>query len=149
MRTKFFAVFSVLMVFAMLAVSCGPKAGPAAAASAAKSKDPTTWVEATFGEPETLDASYDYETSGMEINQNVLDNLIFYKKDSAVEFVPMLATEVPSAENGGISADGKTYTFKIRTGVTFHDGTAMTPDDVAFTFVRNILAGGTNSHRSG
>jgi peptide/nickel transport system substrate-binding protein len=129
----------------MLAVSCGPKAVPAAAASAAKSKDPTTWVEATFGEPETLEASYDYETSGMEINQNVLDNLIFYKKDSAVEFVPMLATEVPSVENGGISADGKTYTFKIRTGVTFHDGTAMTPDDVAFTFTRNILAGGTNS----
>jgi peptide/nickel transport system substrate-binding protein len=143
MRSKYFAVFSIFTVFALLAVSCGPSAAPAA--SAAKSKDPTTWVEVTFGEPETLDPSLTYETAGGEINQNVLDNLVFFKKDSAVDFVPMIATEVPSAENGGISADGKTYTFKIRQGVTFHDGTPMTVEDVAFTFWRNILAGGTSS----
>ena len=143
MRSKYFAVFSIFTVFALLAVSCGPSAAPAA--SAAKSKDPTTWVEATFGEPETLDPSLTYETAGGEILQNVLDNLVFFKKDSAVEFVPMIATEVPSVENGGISADGKTYTFKIRQGVTFHDGTPMTVEDVAFTFWRNILAGGTSS----
>ena len=143
MRSKYFAVFSIFTVFALLAVSCGPTAAPAA--SAAASKDPTTWVEVTFGEPETLDPSLTYETSGGEILQNVLDNLVFFKKDSAVEFVPMIATEVPTAENGGISADGKTYTFKIRQGVTFHDGTPMTIEDVAFTFWRNILAGGTSS----
>ncbi len=147
MRSKYFAVFSIFTVFALLAVSCGPAAAPAAAPSgeAAKSKDPTTWVEATFGEPETLDPSLTYETSGGEILQNTLDNLVFFKKDSAVEFIPMIATEVPSLENGGISEDGKTYTFKIREGVTFHDGTPMTTEDVAFTFWRNILAGGTSS----
>jgi peptide/nickel transport system substrate-binding protein len=143
MRSKYFAVFSIFTVFALLAVSCGPSAAPAA--SAAKSKDPTTWVEVTHGEPETLDPSLTYETAGGEILQNTLDNLIFFKKDSAVEFVPLIATEVPSVENGGISADGKSVTFKIRQGVTFHDGTPMTIEDVAFTFWRNILAGGTNS----
>jgi len=94
MRSKLFAVFSIFTVFAFLAVSCGPSAAPAAA-TAGKSKDPTTWTEATFGEPETLDPSLTYETSGGEILQNVLDNLIFYKKDSAVDFIPMIATEVP------------------------------------------------------
>ena len=78
MRSKYFAVFSIFTVFALLAVSCGPTAAPAA--SAAASKDPTTWVEVTFGEPETLDPSLTYETSGGEINQNVLDNLVFFKK---------------------------------------------------------------------
>jgi peptide/nickel transport system substrate-binding protein len=102
-------------------------------------------VETTFGEPQTLDPSLTYETAGGEILQNTMDTLIFFEKDSAVEFVPFLATEVPSVENGGVSADGRTVTFKIRDGVVFHDGTPMTVNDVAFTFQRNILAGGTSS----
>ena len=148
MRSKILVLISVLTVFAMLAVSCGPSASTSTtggAASAVTSKDPTTWVETTFGEPETLDPSLTYETGGGEILQNVLDNLIFFKKDSAVEFVPMIATEIPTEDNGGITEDGKVFTFKIRDGVKFHDGSDMTVNDVAFTFVRNILAGGTAS----
>jgi ABC-type transport system substrate-binding protein len=146
MRSKIFVLISVLAVFAMIAVSCGPSAETTTGAAAATtSKDPTTWVETTFGEPETLDPSLTYETAGGEILQNVLDNLVFFKKDSAVDFVPMIATEIPTKENGGISEDGTTFTFKIRDGVKFHDGSAMTVNDVAFTFWRNILAGGTAS----
>ena len=158
MRSKFFAVFSVVVIFAMFAVACGPAAAPAAEgeaapaaeeaaapAAAATSKDPTTWVELSIGDPETLDPSLTYETGGGEIIQNTLDNLIFFDKDSAVDFVPWIATEVPTVENGGIVDDGATYVFKIREGVKFHDGTPMTVNDVAFTFVRNLLAGGTNS----
>ena len=46
----------------------------------------------------------------------------------------MLATEIPTVANGGISADGMTYTFKIRQGVKFHNGDPLTPHDVAFYF---------------
>jgi peptide/nickel transport system substrate-binding protein len=155
MRSKILVLISVLTVFAMLAVSCGPSAsapadttttsGGSAAAAEVTSKDPATWVETTFGEPETLDPSLTYETGGGEILQNVLDNLVFFKKDSAVEFVPMIATEIPTEDNGGITDGGKVFTFKIRDGVKFHDGSDMTVNDVAFTFVRNILAGGTAS----
>jgi len=109
-----------------------PTAGPAAI----KSKDPTTFVWETFGDPQTLDPALDYETAGGTIVQNVYDTLVFYNRENPIEFTPQLATEVPTKENGGISADGKTYTFKIRTGVKFHDGSDMKPSDVAYSFQR-------------
>jgi len=104
-----------------------------------KSKDPTTYVVATFGEPETLDPALAYETAGGEILQNVYEGLIFYKKDSAMEFIPQLATDWK------ISDDGKTYTFTIRQGVKFHEGGDLTPEDVAYSFQRGLLQGGTHS----
>lgn len=110
-----------------------------------KSKDPTTFVNETFGEPDTLDPSLDYETAGSEIIQNTYDTLIWYNKDNVHELVPWLATEVPSASNGGISSDGLTYTFKLRQGVKFHNGDPLTASDVAFTFTRGLLMGGTSS----
>lgn len=41
-----------------------------------------------------------------------------------------LATGVPSLANGGISADGRTYTYHLRRGVRWHDGAAFTSADV-------------------
>jgi peptide/nickel transport system substrate-binding protein len=109
------------------------------------SADPTTFVTAAFGEPETLDPALDYESAGIAEILQIYDTLIYYNKDKATEFIPQLALEVPSVENGGISADGLTVTFNIRPGVKFHDGSDMTVDDVAFTFQRGILQGGTFS----
>jgi peptide/nickel transport system substrate-binding protein len=110
-----------------------------------KSADPTTWVQATFGDPDTLDPAFDYETAGAQIIQNVYDTLIFFEKENPNAFVPQLAEEVPSLENGGISEDGMTYTFKIRQGVKFHNGADMTPSDVAFSILRGVMQGGYDS----
>jgi peptide/nickel transport system substrate-binding protein len=110
-----------------------------------KSKDPNTFVSLEFGNVDTLDPALAYDTASGGILQQVYDNLVTYKRDSITELVPVLATEVPSLANGGISADGKTYTFKIRSGVNFHNGDVMTPSDVAFTFQRGILQGGSIS----
>ena len=49
------------------------------------------------------------------------------------ELVPNLATEIPSVENGGISEDGLTYTFKIRDDAKWHDGEPLTASDVVFS----------------
>ena len=70
MRSKFYAVISVVVVLTMLAVACGPAADTTAGAAGAGSKDPTTWVETSIGDPETLDPSLTYETGGGEIIQN-------------------------------------------------------------------------------
>lgn len=47
---------------------------------------------------------------------------------------PVLVTELPSAENGGISADGKTITFHITPGIVWSDGTPLTSADFKFTW---------------
>jgi peptide/nickel transport system substrate-binding protein len=109
------------------------------------SADPTTYTTVSFGDPDTLDTAFDYETAGTGIMQNVYDTLIYYNKDNPNDFVPNLALEVPSLENGLISEDGKIVTFNIRPGVMFHDGSALTASDVAFTFQRGLLQGGYDS----
>jgi len=47
---------------------------------------------------------------------------------------PVLAAEVPSTQNGSVSADGKVVTWKLKQGVTWHDGQPFTADDVVFNW---------------
>ncbi len=61
--------------------------------------DPTVYVSATIGEPDTLDPHLAYDTASGEIIYNVYENLIAYKGRSVSEFEPRLATEVPSVKN--------------------------------------------------
>lgn len=49
------------------------------------------------------------------------------------ELLPRLAVEVPTVANGGLSADGLTWSIKLRPGVKWHDGTPFTSADVAYS----------------
>ena len=101
--------------------------------------DPTTLVEMTFGDIDTLDPALAYDTASADPLIHIYETLIWYDFRDGTSYVPALATEVPSIENGGISADGKTYTFNIREGVTFHEGQTLEPSDVAYSFQRGLL----------
>ena len=61
---------------------------------------------------------------------------IFYEPlarwDAEGNLLPVLAAEIPSRDNGGLPADGKSVLWKLKAGVTWHDGTAFTADDVVF-----------------
>jgi peptide/nickel transport system substrate-binding protein len=50
------------------------------------------------------------------------------------EFVPILAAEIPSLENGDLSPAGTAVTWRLKKGVVWHDGTPFTADDVIFTW---------------
>lgn len=62
---------------------------------------------------------------------------IFYEPlagwDTDGNMVPCLAAEIPSKANGGVSADNRSVTWKLKKGVTWHDGKPFTADDVVFT----------------
>jgi len=66
---------------------------------------------------------------------------VFYEPlagwDTDGNLVPMLADEIPETENGGISQDGKTVTWKLKKDVQWHDGHAFTADDVVFNWEYN------------
>ncbi|HET8627766.1 MAG TPA: ABC transporter substrate-binding protein [Thermomicrobiales bacterium] len=59
--------------------------------------------------------------------------LLSINPDNALPYAD-LATDVPTKENGGISADGLTYTFHLRKDVKWHDGQPFTAKDVVFTY---------------
>ncbi len=72
----------------------------------------------------------------IEVDEGVHWNLFspLWLPNAKGDFVPQLATEVPSIGNGGISEDGKTWKVKLRSGVTWHDGAPFTAEDVKFSF---------------
>ena len=47
---------------------------------------------------------------------------------------PILAAEIPSTDNGGLSADGRSVTWKLKRGVKWHDGQDFSADDVIFNW---------------
>ncbi len=63
---------------------------------------------------------------------------IFYEPLAAWDpdgvLMPVLAAEVPSFDNGGLARDGTSVTWKLKQGVTWHDGKPFTADDVLFTW---------------
>ncbi len=63
---------------------------------------------------------------------------IFYEPlagwDADGNLIPALAAEIPSRENGGLAADGKSVTWKLKQGVKWHDGKPFTADDVVFNW---------------
>jgi peptide/nickel transport system substrate-binding protein len=54
--------------------------------------------------------------------------------DDEGNLVPTLAAVLPSRDNGGVAADGRSVTWKLKRGVTWHDGRPFTADDLVFTW---------------
>ncbi|MGK6311560.1 ABC transporter substrate-binding protein [Neorhizobium sp. DT-125] len=84
---------------------------------------------ATIGEPPTLDPMVSTADLVGIVTQHIFETLYTFDKDWKV--TPLLAESLPE-----ISADGKTYTIKLRTGIKFHDGSDMTSEDVVASLDR-------------
>ncbi|MCA6092929.1 ABC transporter substrate-binding protein [Streptomyces sp. SCA3-4] len=89
-------------------------------------------------EPETLSPLLGYGKDG---NSKIFDGLL--RRDAAMKLQPALAAGLPE-----ITDDGRTYTYKLRQGVTFSDGKPFSAKDVVFTY-RTILDEKTNNAAKG
>jgi len=92
---------------------------------------PNVLVVGQIAEPKSLDPATVTAVNDFRILMNIYDGLVRYK-DGALEVEPALA------ESWTISDDGKTYTFKLRDGVSFHDGSPLTAEAVKFNFDRML-----------
>ena len=71
-------------------------------------------------------------TKDFDASRVVLEPLADFDKDG--NLVPILAAEIPSLDNGGVSKDGMSVTWKLKQGVKWSDGEDFTADDVKFTY---------------
>lgn len=110
--------------------------GGAVPATAQDVRNPGLLVHAADDEAASLDpAQIEPGEAGDTIVLQVYDRLLDFAPGSP-DPQPSLSTEVPTRENGLISEDGLTYTFPIREGVVFHDGTELTAQDVKYSWDR-------------
>jgi peptide/nickel transport system substrate-binding protein len=82
--------------------------------------------------PTTLNPHLSVGSKDQAASRIVYEPLATY--DARGVMVPFLAAEIPSVENGGVAADGRSVTWKLRHGVNWADGEQFTADDVLFTY---------------
>lgn len=89
-------------------------------------------IIAMYQEPESLNPYLSVQSVVNVVSTAVYESLL--DVDPQGQFIPALATAVPSTANGGISKDGLTITYKLREGVKWADGKPFTSADVKFTW---------------
>ncbi|MGH2387890.1 MAG: peptide ABC transporter substrate-binding protein [Chloroflexota bacterium] len=128
------AFVRALFLFALLG---GPAARSLAVGADAAKPAPHpvrggTLVEGLLVDPDQLLPNFSGQIYAETVQQTLFAPL-FYSDDKG-NIQPGLATVVPTVKNGGISADGRTYTFHLRKGLRWSDGTALTARDIDFSW---------------
>ena len=123
-KRSVFVLWSLIVVLSVIFSSV---------ALAQEVKNPDTFIVGHYGEPESLDPAWMYDTSSAAVAYNVYEGLMAFKRERADEFVPALA------ERWELTSDALTWTFDIREGVKFHEGGELEPHDVAYSLQRGML----------
>ncbi|MBX3011364.1 MAG: peptide ABC transporter substrate-binding protein [Caldilineaceae bacterium] len=144
-----FQLLGLFVVLAMLVAACPaptttPTSGDTNAGTTAETapagdtasligdRDPKTltilyWQAVSILNPYLSSGTKDFHAASL-----ILEPLANYTPDGIL--VPTLAAEIPTLENGGISEDLTTITWKLKEGVVWSDGTPFTAADVVFTW---------------
>ncbi len=146
-----------ILVIALIAASCTTPvtqptsalptaASPANPTSAAASSTPQRGGILTVGmraEPFQLDPIKDLGSDGNDVilTSQMIESLIGVDQEG--KMVPQLAEAMPE-----VSADGLTYTFKLRQGIKFHDGTDFDAEAVKFNW-QNLIDPAYGSRQTG
>jgi peptide/nickel transport system substrate-binding protein len=129
-RTIFYIAMVALLVTSLLLTACQPAGG---------GNKVVTFI--FVQEPETLNIHYTNMYFSTILQQ--LWDPWAWEYDENNNPYPVLVSELPTVENGGISADGTVLTLKVREGVTWSDGEPLTADDFVFTWEMAIAPSNT------
>ncbi|WP_366656006.1 ABC transporter substrate-binding protein [Fodinicurvata sp. EGI_FJ10296] len=100
-------------------------------ATALAQTPPDVLAVGQVAEPQSLDPHAVTATNDFRITVNLYDGLVRFASGS-------LEVEPALAESWEVSEDGTVYTFNLREGITFHDGTAFNAEAVKFNFDRML-----------
>ncbi len=84
------------------------------------------WQAPTIANPYLAGGTKDVDASAL-----ILEPLANYDEQGSL--VPRLAEEIPTVDNGGVSEDMTTITWKLKEGILWSDGTPLTVEDIIFT----------------
>ena len=180
MKSKLFALLSLLVLASMILSACGGAAATEAPATEAPATEapateaPATEAPATEApaacaaagtepipfpdggksvtgawdqEPDSIVPYFSQMTFAIWVTQFTLVGLAEW--DDQSQFIPELAAEIPTADNGGVSADGLTITWKLKDCLFWSDGTPLTSADVKFTWEAVMDPGNAPASRTG
>jgi peptide/nickel transport system substrate-binding protein len=135
---KFFS-FCLSILSVGLLTACNPTGIPTSQENSSTLKL-LYWQAPTILNPHLSTGFKDAEASRI-----TLEPLASYNNDG--ELIPFLAAEIPTVENGGVAADGKSVTWKLKPNLKWSDGQPFTAADVVFThqFISNPKVGATSS----
>lgn len=150
-RSRLFGLLMVVLLATALLVLVGCAGGetttttgatttepPPSSTSTTVAEGPVTIVASRTNDPHSLDPADEITIGGGLESQVALYERLINISDASGELEPALA------ERWEISDDGLTYTFYLRKGVKFHDGTAFNAEAVRFTWQR-IMGIGTGA----
>jgi peptide/nickel transport system substrate-binding protein len=139
-------LFSLLAAAAIVATACSssatasPTVAPTPVGSAPAAATPTpaatatnggSMVVALDGDMAFADPSLVSDGNSLYVEAQVVQGLVGLQPGTISTVIPVLASALPT-----VSSDGLTYTFPLRTGVKFHDGTDFNADAVVFNYNR-------------
>ncbi len=128
------------------AATAAPTAAPAAPAATQAPAATNTAAPTATSAPKIVTLAYSQEPDQLggyftQMSYSVwVDQLItvgLFKWDAKDNLIPDLASEVPTAANGDISADGLTITLKLKPNLKWSDGQPITSKDIVYTWQMN------------
>jgi peptide/nickel transport system substrate-binding protein len=137
-RHGLIAVALGVIVLAGACSSSSPSSGGGSTTGKKGAVAPAVLNMAFNADMQVPDPDIFYEVEGNAVMTSVYEGLIRYAANSTT-FEPALA------ESYTTSTDGLTYTFKLRSGVMFHDGTTMTANDAKVSFTRRTALGSVSA----
>jgi peptide/nickel transport system substrate-binding protein len=123
------ALMVVLALCVTALAGCGGSTGTTGGTTGKTAADTFTYAQGA--DPRGLDPALVDDGESSKIIVNIYEGLLKYAADST-------KVEPSLAESWEISPDGLTYTFKLKQGVKFHDGTDFNADAVKFNIDRQI-----------